>query len=227
MARKLCLFSCCLILVPLAACGQRTARDVASVEENKPQRPRSANPEESGPLAETDLLTKRKERWHRILEERPFQFREAAASASYSLAQQRLEPKIRTDGDLEDRFKGITFEVVREGKVVLTIHGDSASVFRVADGILYFSHFSPFSTGCSVAAHDMTTGKERWKTELTGLGPISHLKYSNQMTMEFGGKEDPEALVLTGQESAGNYVEVLDQKTGRMLAHKVYPRWPR
>jgi hypothetical protein len=56
---------------------------------------------------------------------------------------------------------------------------------------------------------------------------VSHTAYRNQVTMELSsftevGKEGEGAIKITGRESYGDYIEVLDRATGKVLAHKIY-----
>ena len=53
----------------------------------------------------------------------------------------------------------------------------SHSVFRILDDRLYYAKFHPSSTGGSIVAVDLTTGKELWTSELIALGNIEHSAY--------------------------------------------------
>ena len=62
---------------------------------------------------------------------------------------------------------------------------------------------------------------------MNAAGMVAHSAYSNEVTMGLlsltGTENADEGIVsITGRESYGDYVEMLDQKTGRVLAHKVY-----
>jgi hypothetical protein len=110
----------------------------------------------------------------------------------------------------------------RDGKEVHVLEGHAGTVFITAkDGTLYYADYSPFSTGCSLVAFDLTARKQLWRAHLKGLGPILHTKYRNAVRLDL---LPDGALRVFGQESAGDYVEFVDGKTGKTLGHKVFPR---
>ncbi len=128
------------------------------------------------------------------------------------------------------------FAFVHNGKPIVTLYGHEFSVFRTdaedpddpfpehkqghtnTTNTLYFAHFSPDDFGCTVTAHDLSTGKLLWKTPLKALGPIEHSIYDNLINMQVYG----DVLWIKGRESAGNYVEIVDRKTGRTIAHRKF-----
>ncbi len=110
-----------------------------------------------------------------------------------------------------------------EPKVI--VPGHAASAFVVRGDALYFAHYHPSSSGCTVVAFDLTTGKKAWSRPLEGLGPIDHSKYRNKVAMaveKHPDSKDAFALVITGWEAAGGYVEVIDLVTGKQLANKKF-----
>ena len=100
-------------------------------------------------------------------------------------------------------------------------------MFRTEKNVLYFAHFSTSSQGCTVTAHDLDSGKKLWETKLSAIPLADHSAYSNMVTMGLsslsGTEEKHEGIVsITGHESYGDYIEILDRETGEVLAHKVY-----
>jgi hypothetical protein len=122
--------------------------------------------------------------------------------------------KPNTIGSVKISFK-------RDGKEALSIEGHYGTMFLVQDKVVLYTDFHPSSSGCSIVAYDLATGKERWKTSLEGLGPISHFRYHNVVRLEAVGEG---AVRIFGKESAGNYVEYLDTRTGKTVGHKVFAR---
>jgi hypothetical protein len=103
-------------------------------------------------------------------------------------------------------------------KEVHTIVGHAGTVFGERKNVVYYADFTPYSSGCTVIAYDLKGKKQLWKTDLKGLGPISHTKYRNAVILEV--KDD--VVRVLGQESAGKYVEYVDLKSGKTVANRVF-----
>ena len=92
---------------------------------------------------------------------------------------------------------------------------------------LYFAHYSMGDCGCTITARDLSSGKKLWETRLRAAGECEHSVYANVVTMQFLRLDwiermDEGVIVVNGCEGSGDYSEVLDQKTGEILAHKIY-----
>ncbi len=170
-----------------------------------------------------DRLERREKVCQEALDLTPFLFKDKEADAEYSLKQVAGHSSVQM---LSSPSGKATFKFVRNGKVVLTLEGSLQSVFRIQKNALFFAHFTPTRTGCEVAAYDLASGKEIWRTKLEGLGRIGHEQYRNRVTIDLSGGDGKEdgVVTVTGKETYGDYREVLDQKTGKQLAHRVYRR---
>jgi hypothetical protein len=113
----------------------------------------------------------------------------------------------------------LTIRVSDDGKPVYSWEGHSATVFVVEGKVLYYTEFHPSSSGCELVAYDLAKKEQLWKTALKGLGPIAHFRYRNDVALELAG----DALLVHGKESAGNYIEYLDRKSGKSVGHKTFP----
>jgi hypothetical protein len=177
--------------------------------------------------AEPDRLTVRGEAWQNVLErESSFEFSEADASMLFALSQFGGKCQIHMVYDPAD-WAHIMFRFVRDGKELLAIKGHTISVFRTENNVLYFAHFSTSSQGCVVTAHDLGTGKKLWESTLKGIRRISHSGYTNEVTMGLGNLTGTETkgegvISIRGHEGFGDYVEILDRETGKVLARKIY-----
>lgn len=176
--------------------------------------------------AEPDRLKVRGEAWQKILERDAFQFSESDANVLFALSQFDGKCQIHMIYDPAKWWR-ITFKFVKEGKELFEIVGHKNSVFRTEMNVLYFAHFGTSSQGCTVTAHDLDTGKNLWETKLNAIPLASHSGYSNEVTMGLssltGTEEKHEGIVsITGRESYGDYIEILDRETGKVLAHKIY-----
>jgi WD40 repeat protein len=174
-----------------------------------------------------DPMAVRKKIWQEVLEEKKFHAPAVDRGLLYALSQFRGKCQIHMvyDPAGAKRYR-LTFKFVRDGKEVLSLVGHEHSVFRESGNTLYFARFPTGAHGCKVTAHDLTNGKQLWETRLRAIDVRSHSAYSNRVALALDGvgdlKNGPDVVVVTGRESFGDYMEVLDCKTGTALAHKIY-----
>ncbi len=119
----------------------------------------------------------------------------------------------------------LTFKFVLKRERAIVIQGHTRSGFCTDDSgkVLFFAQFPHNGTGCTILAYSLQNGKELWKTRLHALGitkQIDHLRYSNKV--DISARLD--SVRVWGRESFGDYSEKLDPRTGKIVAHKVYPR---
>jgi hypothetical protein len=114
----------------------------------------------------------------------------------------------------------LTVRLTDDGKEVYSFKAHDGTVFTRRGDVLYIARFSPIATGCSVVAHDFKAKKELWKAELKGIGPVDHSKYRNEVTVTTTAADD--AILVTGKEAAGRYIEYLDARSGKTVGHKVF-----
>jgi hypothetical protein len=108
--------------------------------------------------------------------------------------------------------------IARDQKSAYRWAGHAHSVFQIVGHRLYYADYSIQGTGGAIVAVDLTTGKIAWRQPLQALGPIEHSKYFNRMNLE----ADANSVRVTGNESAGRYIEVKETATGRTVAnHKL------
>ena len=125
-----------------------------------------------------------------------------------------------------------TFVFAKQGGPEVKFRGHAMTAAVVRGDSLYVTDYSTISTGCTVVAYNLATGKKAWAKALEGIGETNHSKYRNYvaMTVERHPKvKDAFALVITGWEAHGAYVEVIDLLTGEQLANKKFesPGLPR
>jgi hypothetical protein len=118
-----------------------------------------------------------------------------------------------------DRYT-LTFKVLHGKKEVYAWDGHVKSVFRIQEDRLYYARFSYSTSGGSVVAVDLSTGKELWDSPLQGIGLVQHSSYLNQMNLDANLK----VVVVWGNESMGRYLEFKDVTTGKTVGHKIFPR---
>ena len=114
----------------------------------------------------------------------------------------------------------LTFKVLHGEKVVYTWLGHVKSVFRIQEDRLYYARFSDISSGGSVVAVDLSTGKKLWDSPLQGIGPVEHSAYRNQMNLD----ANLEVVWVWGNETMGRYLEFKDVTTGKTVGHRIFPR---
>jgi len=84
---------------------------------------------------------------------------------------------------------------------------------------VYVAHWSVIDSGATLYAFDLATGAQRWATRVRGLGPVSHSKYANHVTLRL----EPGEVVVAGDESQGRYLEAFDPETGQMRWNRPAP----
>jgi hypothetical protein len=150
----------------------------------------------------------------------PFQFQADHANAAYSLSQ--CDPKWQAQMSPSADSVHAQFGFRCGDGHVLSIQGYPQSAFQIGGTILYFANFQPLRTGCEVVAYDLSNGNEIWRTPLEGIAKSGHEQYRNRVTVDLANQSDRGVVTITGNETGGDYVEVLDQKTGKQLAHRIY-----
>ena len=121
----------------------------------------------------------------------------------------------------KNKFGEITIRILDDGKELVAWEGHNRSVFALQGDVLVYAAFHPSSTGCAVVAFDLKAQKRLWKTDLMGLGPIRHFRYSNSVNLDIINND---AVRVFGSESAGQYLEIVDLKTGKTVGHQKYKK---
>ena len=118
------------------------------------------------------------------------------------------------------RRSGVKVTFAKDEKDAFVLNGHENTVFRVVGDTLVYTLYHQGASGAAVVAVDLKSGKELWKTELKGIGPVSHFKYRNLLNVE----ASRDTVTVFGNESLGKYVEILDTKSGKTVGHKVFPK---
>jgi hypothetical protein len=121
----------------------------------------------------------------------------------------------------KDKIGVVTIRLLDDGKEVFGCVGHYGSVFALSGDVLAYADFGPGRSGCSVIAYDLKQKKQLWKTDLKGLGSIPHSRYANSVNLEF---IDNATVRVFGNESAGQYLEIVDLKTGKTVGHRQYKK---
>jgi hypothetical protein len=177
--------------------------------------------------AEAPELAARKKAWQESLEQRKFNFPPTYSGLIKSLQIYDADAKVQITFDPKDRFS-LDYKFMRDGRAAASFKGHSQTAYATYDNKLYYADYWIDSDGCTIRAIDLVTGKELWKTELHQARPLAHSGYGNfvQIWRSRKGevKDEPEGgtLIVTGQESYCDYIEVLDRQTGESLAVKNY-----
>ncbi len=121
----------------------------------------------------------------------------------------------------KNKYGEITIRLTEDGKELVAWEGHYRSVFSLSGDVLVYADFYPSRSGCSVVAFDLKNKKQLWKTDLKGLGPIDHFRYSNSVNLEVINND---AIRVFGNESAGQYLEIVDLNTGKTVGHRTYKK---
>ncbi|HKC84506.1 MAG TPA: hypothetical protein VKG02_00950 [Blastocatellia bacterium] len=146
-------------------------------------------------------------------------WKDAEASPLWCIGQVGVKYSIVMVSEPADRFS-LTFKVLHGEKELYTWRGPVKSVFRIQEDRLYYARFSDISSGGSVVAVDLSTGKELWDSPLQGIGPVEHSAYRNQMNLD----ANLEVVWVWGNESMGRYLEYKDVTTGKTIGNRIFPR---
>jgi hypothetical protein len=111
-----------------------------------------------------------------------------------------------------------TLRIIEDGRESLSLLVDVETVFRLGDGVLYCVFRSRPQWGRPVVAYDLATGKTLWHTPIH-YEPSGTLRSTGRFTLRL----TKNVVYIAGEESTGKYIEILDQKTGKRLAEKVFP----
>ena len=148
-------------------------------------------------------------------DEAAWDWQDDRATLDFSVGRCKLKVETRVND-----FRGATVTVRAGEGEAATFEGHTGTPFVVQGLTVYYADYHQMSTGCVVVAMDLKTGKQLWKKNLKGLGPISHFKYYNSVALDL----DDGAVRVVGKESAGRYIEFVDRETGQTLGHKVFPK---
>jgi hypothetical protein len=159
-----------------------------------------------------------REDYQKKADEAPWEWSEERAGPAGSA--KHLPDRYAADVEPLGKWGDTTIRILKDGAVVHFFRGNYRTAFAVRDDVLYYADLDPICSGCAVVAYDLRKHKQLWKAPLNGLGPIGHSKYRNAVNLGL----EKHAVCVRGQESAGNYTEYVDPRTGKTVGHKAYPR---
>lgn len=122
----------------------------------------------------------------------------------------------------------LSIKLVRGRREILALPCRPSDTFTAAQNAFFIASHPEFAQGCTVRAYDMSTGKLMWETDdLTGFEFGGHSAYGNAVKirathLRTNADTANDAVVVLGRESFGDYKTVIDVKTGKTLAHKIY-----
>ncbi len=110
-----------------------------------------------------------------------------------------------SDKSLEIKMHTKNWKIVDKGS------GDAAKTV-LSDSILVVARYHNIATGCQVKAYNINTGNLVWIGDVKQLN-VDHSKYYNIVHITLY----KDKLILEGNEAFGNYLQLLDLKTGKNL----------
>ena len=129
------------------------------------------------------------------------------ASKTYDVALTRRAKDV-------DRWS-IVATITAASKKIFEWETHDEGAFAFSGDLLVYSNHSRIATGCEILAVDLTDGSVAWSTHLKGAGPISHSEYRNRINLVLADGK----VTIYGNESGGQYIEILDVKTGEMISN--------
>jgi hypothetical protein len=160
--------------------------------------------------------------WQKVLDHAHWSWSDREAEIFYSMTQSGFAYQIeliRPPGGSDE----LTIRFVKDGKAICSWKGHTHSVFVQKDSTLVYALFHPSQQGCTLVAVNLDSGAELWRTELQAIEKAGHSGYSNLINMNAAEG----IVVVHGKEGFGNYDEIVDLKTGKTLAHRVYDKEPK
>lgn len=127
--------------------------------------------------------------------------------------------EIRLLSRKDDRH-ALAISILAGDKEICTWQGHQHSVFRILGDRLYYARFHLSSSGGSIVAVDLTTGKELWVSPLKALGSIQHSAYLTMLNLDC----NDDVVTIYGNESLGKYVEFKRTDTGETVGHKTFSK---
>ncbi len=161
--------------------------------------------------------------YEKLVRETPWDWAGEHASLLYGVTQHLSDytVEILCPRREETRWPPLVVRIFDGGKQVHSFTAHRETVFTRFGDVLYVAEPARSTTGCTVYAYDLKTGKELWRTRLQSRSNRPHSAYSNMVTVELFFSD---ALLVRGNESLLRYIEFVDLKTGKTLAKREYPR---
>jgi hypothetical protein len=105
-------------------------------------------------------------------------------------------------------------EVTMDSKTWKTENEGTANSAKTVlkDSVLFMARYHSIATGSHVNAYNAYTGKLLWKGDIKQLN-VGHSEYYNTVFLTLY----KDKLILEGNEAGGDYLQVLDAKTGKNL----------
>lgn len=92
-------------------------------------------------------------------------------------------------------------------------NGNPSCDVILKDNLLYIANYHPIATGSSLYCFDLQSRKMKWTADVKQM-MASHSKYSNKVTLSMY----KDKIIMEGNESYGDYVQIFDAETGKRLA---------
>lgn len=115
-------------------------------------------------------------------------------------------------GLIRFKEKKIEVEISADKWFIENVNGDNTVKTILSDNVLYVASYHWISTGSALRAYDATTGRLLWVGDVRQMN-TSHSEYYNTVYLTMF--EDK--LILEGNEAHGDYLQILDSKTGKLL----------
>jgi hypothetical protein len=155
--------------------------------------------------------------WEDALQKAQWTWTDSSATLNTHIRQHFGGYGVRVSGDAATG-QDLLVDFTRRGKTVLRQKAHNGSAFVAVDDTLFWADYLPTASGCRLQSYSLETGLRLWSTSLKGLGPVSHSKYANAVRLEV----QFDTIWVWSHESSGDYVEVVDQATGKTLANRVF-----
>ncbi len=139
------------------------------------------------------------------------------ASTMHSISNCNATFQIQTDFNPKDKDNPITFTFLKStGKSVFSFNGHRSTEYMVYSNTCYYTKYVPMMPDCTIIAVDLMSAHQTW-CRVVGLNKTMGFSlYSNSVKLQI----ERNRLVVSGHESAGDYVAELDLMSGKILEQR-------
>jgi outer membrane protein assembly factor BamB len=119
--------------------------------------------------------------------------------------------------DPTPEYYDVTFWVTRGNRKICRWIGHKFTVFDIYGDRLYYALFDPRQHSGKIVAVNLLSGTKLWESDLINPSIFAGSFYENRIILE----AHKDRVVIFGRDTAGDYIEIKDSKSGDTIGQKV------